>query len=223
MTTRMVRKIVRIDEDKCTGCGLCTSACAEGALALVDGKARLISEKYCDGLAACLSECPEGAISIIEREAEEFDEAAAKLNLAPVNKVRSPAPCACPGSAAQKSMLENWPVQLALVPPGAPFLAGADVSLVADCVPFAYADFHRDFAKDHSLLVACPKLDDYPAHLEKLTAVLRESDIKSLTVVHMEVPCCFGLVRLAKEAIQASGKDLPFTEVTVGMRGQIKK
>ena len=173
-----------------------------GALALVDGKARLISEKYCDGLAACLGECPEGAISIVEREAEDFDEAAAKLNLAPVKKVRSPAPCACPGSAVacfdtdvpgeaaaggrmpdHKSMLRNWPVQLTLVPPGAPFLAGADVSLVADCVPFAYADFHRDFAKNHSLLVACPKLDDYAAHLEKLTAVLRESDIKSLTVV----------------------------------------
>jgi ferredoxin len=250
MTTKTVRKIVHIDEEKCNGCGLCIPSCAEGALQIVDGKARLISEKFCDGLGACLGECPQGAITIEERVAEEFDEEMAKEHLTNTQSDGSLA-CGCPSSTVehfeqevgcpgarvtqfdttaamettpgvyQPSMLGHWPVQLTLVPPKAPFLQGTDLMLVADCVPFAYAGFHRDFIRGHSLLVACPKLDDFPAHLKKLTDILGQSDIKSLTVVHMEVPCCSGLVHMAREAIRASGKDIPLKEVTVGVRGEV--
>jgi Fe-S-cluster-containing hydrogenase component 2 len=231
MTSAITRKIVKIDEEKCNGCGMCASACAEGALAMIDGKAHLIAEKYCDGLAACLGECPQGAISIEERPAEDFDEAAAKRRLVVKRAAERSTPCACSGGfeshtgekiSPNGSMLSHWPVQLTLVPPGAPFLAGTDVALIADCVPFAYADFHRDFVKNHSILVACPKLDDFEAHRQKLTEILRASDIRSLTVVHMEVPCCFGLVQLAREAIRASGKEIPFKEITVGIKGGLK-
>jgi NAD-dependent dihydropyrimidine dehydrogenase PreA subunit len=241
MAVKNTRKIVKIDEEKCNGCGVCTSACAEGALALIDGKARLVSETYCDGLAACLGECPQGAISIEEREAEAFDEHAVEKHLATGKAHRQETPCACPGSAVRRldvpqkkdnispgtrkeeSMLSHWPVQMTLVPPRAPFLTGADVALIADCVPFAYADFHRDFIRDHVVLVACPKLDDFEAHLEKLTDILQQSEIQSLTVVHMEVPCCSGLVKMAREAIRASGKNIPFQEITVGIRGELKE
>ncbi len=259
MAVKTVRKIVRIDEEKCNGCGACTDKCAEGALKLIDGKARLISENYCDGLGACLSECPVGAIIIEERPAENFDEIAVEHHLhqekhqhedmlacgCPSTTVREferpEVPIGrCPGSwmleftseatvtasrkaEAQPSARRHWPVQLTLVPTRAPFLQGADVLLTAHCVPFAYADFHQDFLKDHSLLIACPKLDDTEAHLEKLTQVLTDSDIKSLTVVRMEVPCCGGLTYLAKSAIAASGKDIPFKEVTIGVRGDLKK
>jgi ferredoxin len=237
MTTRVIRKIVRIDEEKCNGCGACVPACAEGALQIVDGKARLVGEVYCDGLGACLGECPQGAISIEEREAEEFDEATVERRLHELSEPGREAPCGCPGAAveqfdrrevagrrsapsvSQPSMLGHWPVQLALVPPGAQFLRGADVVLVADCVPFAYAGFHRDFLNDRAVLVACPKLDDFQAHLVRLTRILRQSDIRSLSIVHMEVPCCSGLVEMAKRAVAASGKAIPLNEVTVGTRG----
>lgn len=286
MQTRVVRKIVKIDEEKCNGCGACVPGCAEGALQIVNGKAKLVSEVYCDGLGACLGECPEGAITIEERKAEEFSEEAVKHRLnenehlhvkrhveeqlpcgcsgatvtqfAPheVNEelpcgcsgatvaqfaphgVKEGRPCGCPSSAVtqfertetgevsrekpQPSMLRHWPVQLTLVPPGAPFLQGADLVLAADCVPFAYAGFHHDFLKDHALLVACPKLDDFQAHLSKLTEILRHSDARSLTVVHMEVPCCSGLVHMAKQAIHLSGKDIPLKEVTIGIKGDRK-
>jgi len=220
MTARVKRKIVKIDEEKCDGCGACVPACAEGALQIIDGKARLVSEKYCDGLGACLGECPQGAITIEEREVEEFDEKAAKDRL----------PCGCLSTtttqfekqAPSQSMLSHWPVQLALVPPNAPFLQGADLVLAADCVPFAYAGFHQDLLNGHALLVACPKLDDFQAHLKKLTEVLRHSPVKSLTVVHMEVPCCSGLVHMAQQAMRLSGKDIPFREVTIGIRGELK-
>jgi Fe-S-cluster-containing hydrogenase component 2 len=239
MTTKIKRKIIQIDEEKCNGCGACVNTCAEGALALVDGKARLVSEKYCDGLAACLGKCPQDAIRIIEKEAQEFDEEATREHLrekaAPAKNVQ----CHCPGSAVrefarpenkaetagimeQESMLSHWPVQLALVPPGAKFLNGTDVVLIADCVPFAYPNLHRDFLRDRSVLVACPKLDDFEAHQQKLTDILKASDITSLTVVHMEVPCCSGLAYLAREALAASGKDIPFKEITIGIRGNIK-
>ncbi|MDY6892585.1 MAG: 4Fe-4S binding protein [Chloroflexota bacterium] len=239
MSTKVSRSIIKIDEDKCDGCGLCVPACAEGALQIVNGKAKLISETYCDGLGACLSECPQGAITIEERKAEDFNEEAVRHHLHHSVQDEQSVPCGCPGSAvrqfesqesglvAQKdiaahpSMLNHWPVQLTLVPPTAPFLQDADVVLAADCVPFTYASFHRDFIKDHVLLVACPKLDDYDAHQRKLTQILRQSQIKSLTVVHMEVPCCSGLVHMAKQAIQASGKDIPFKNVMVGIRGDI--
>jgi ferredoxin len=235
MTTKTKRKIIEIDEEKCNGCGVCIDSCAEGALALVGGKARLVKEQYCDGLAACLKECPQGALKIVEREAEKFDEEATEEHLKEKKQVVESAACSCPGSAVrqiekpamvkgtrQEPMLTHWPVQLALVPPGAKFLDQADVVLIADCVPFAYPNLHEDFLKDHSVLVACPKLDDAAAHLDKLTAILKKSEIKSLTVVHMEVPCCSGLAYIARKAIADSGKQIPFKEVTIGIQGEIK-
>ncbi len=238
MTTRTVRTVVRIDEEKCDGCGECVLACAEGALQIIDGKAKLISETYCDGLGACLGECPQGAITIEEREAEEFDEEAVSHHLATKEPVSETLACGCPSAMVtrfeteeatefapavyQQSTLTQWPVQLTLVPPAAPFLQGADLLLAADCVPFAYAGFHPDFLRNHSLLVACPKLDDFEAHLKKLTDILRGAQVKSLTAVHMEVPCCFGLVHMAKQAIRLSGKDIPFKQVAIGIKGAVK-
>lgn len=241
MTTKVLRKIVKIDEEKCNGCGVCVPACVEGALQIIDGKARLVSEIYCDGLGACLGECPQGAITIEEREVQEFDEAAACYHKETETHQHGELPCGCPSATVTqfraqaeaetsgpvlsptrpKSTLRQWPVQLTLVPPTAPFLKHAEVLLAADCVPFAYASFHEDFIKDHALLTACPKLDDYQAHLKKLTDILRQSQVKSLTVVHMEVPCCFGLVQMARTAIRASGQDIPFKEVTIGVRGDV--
>ena len=240
MTTKTARKIIRIDEDKCNGCGVCIPACVEGALQIIDGKARLISETYCDGLGACLGECPQDAITIEEREAVEFDEEATKIHLEKQEQAEEELPCGCSSATVtqfgrqeatevalkeapdQQSMLGHWPVQLTLVPPTAPFLQGTDLVLAADCVPFAYAGFHQQFLRNHSLLVACPKLDDFPAHLKKLTDILSQSEVKSLTVVHMEVPCCSGIVHMAKQAIQLSGKDIPVKEVTVGVKGDLK-
>ena len=242
MTTKVTRKIITIDEDKCDGCGACVPACAEGALQIIDGKAKLISETFCDGLGACLGECPQGAITIEERVAEDFDEAAAKLHFEKEEKERRAKerlPCGCPSATVtqftrqeeskaianseqpRSSRLGHWPVQLTLVPPTAPFLQGAELVLAADCIPFAYADFHRDFLDGHSLLVACPKLDDFPAHLEKLTEILRRSEVKSLTVVHMEVPCCSGLIHMARQALELSGRNIPLEEVTIGIKGEI--
>jgi NAD-dependent dihydropyrimidine dehydrogenase PreA subunit len=254
--TRIKRKIVRIDEDKCDGCGLCIMSCAEGALQIIDGKARLVSDKYCDSLGACLSECPQGAISIEERQAEPFDEEAVKRHLAerpPApeqacgcpsgavkhSEIKDALPCGCPSSSvsqfsakageaaataecgSQPSQLTHWPVQLTLVPPKAPFLQGADVLLAADCTAFACGGFHRDYLKNHALLVACPKLDDFQAHLDKLSEILRQSDIRSLTVLRMEVPCCAGLTRMATQAILSSRKDIPFKESVISTRGEL--
>ena len=254
--SKIRRKIVKIDEDKCDGCGQCIIACAEGALQIVDGKARLVADKYCDSLGACLGECPQGAISIEEREAEAFDEEAVQQHLSgraekaekaficPSAAVRQfekadALPCGCPSSSVaqfkdithkkdsvavggQPSHLAHWPVQLTLVPPGAPFLTGADVLLAADCTAFASGGFHTDFLQGHALLVACPKLDNYEAHLAKLTEILRRSDIRSLTVLRMEVPCCSGLTRMAMQAILSSNKDIPFREVILTTRGEVK-
>jgi NAD-dependent dihydropyrimidine dehydrogenase PreA subunit len=258
MAAKTVRKIVRIDEEKCNGCGACTTKCTEGALQLIDGKAKLISENYCDGLGACLGECPVGAIVVEERTAENFDKTATEYHMHEIghqgneklecdclsNKVREfeksgVALSGCPGSrmiqftdettvetpgkkGAQTSALCHWPVQLTLVPTHAPFLQDADVLLTAHCVPFAYAGFHEDFLKDHALLIACPKLDDAESHLEKLTAILRDSDINSLKVLRMEVPCCGGLVYIAKKAIADSGKQIPVEEIIIGVNGDLK-
>ena len=240
MTTKVLRQIVKIDEEKCNGCGVCVPACVEGALQIIDGKAKLTSETYCDGLGACLGECPQGAITIEEREAEEFDEEAVEQHMEHAEQATDELPCGCPSATVtqferqagtattpssathQPSMLGQWPVQLTLVPASAPFLQGAELMLVADCVPFSYAGFHQDFLKDHALLVACPKLDDFQAHQRKLTDILSHADVKSLTVVHMEVPCCSGLVHMAREAISGSGKDIPFNEVTIGIKGDLK-
>ena len=241
MTTKTLRKIIHIDEEKCNGCGACVPACAEGALQIIDGKAKLIGEQYCDGLGACLGECPQGAIIIEERAAEDFNEEAVKRHLEKSNPVKEELPCGCSSATVTQferpetagatlseapsspSTLSHWPVQLTLVPPKAPFLQEADLVLAADCVPFAYAGFHQHFLKGHSLLVACPKLDDFPAHLQKLTDILSQSSVKSLTVVHMEVPCCSGLVHMAQQAVRLSGKDIPIKEVTIGIKGDLKQ
>ena len=238
MTTRTLRKIIKIDEEKCDGCGLCVPACAEGALQIIDGKAKLVSEVYCDGLGACLGECPQEAITMEEREAEGFNEEAVSQHLKQ-QSVKEKLPCGCPSTTVacfaekeeiatlretenQPSMLGHWPVQLTLVPPGAPFLKGSNIMLTADCVPFAYAGFHQDFLKGHSLLIACPKLDDFGSHLEKLTEVLRHARPASLSVVRMEVPCCGGLNQMAKQAVSLSGWDIPLKEVVIGVRGELK-
>ena len=237
--TRLKRKIIKIDEEKCNGCGICIPACAEGALQIINGKAKLISEKYCDGLGACLGECPQGAITIEEREAEGFNEEAVRHHLEDNKDDSAQLPCGCssatvtqfdrhesarviPEATTYESTLSHWPVQLTLVPPGAPFLQGADIMLIADCVPFAYAGIHHDFLKDNAVLVACPKLDDFQAHQAKLAEILRNSQAKSLTVVHMEVPCCSGLVHMANQAIKLSNTDIPIKEITIGIRGEIK-
>jgi Fe-S-cluster-containing hydrogenase component 2 len=231
-----VRNIVKIDESKCTGCGLCVTACAEGAIQIINGKARLVSETYCDGLGACLGHCPEGAITVEQREAAEFDEEATKAHLA--RQAQPAVPFACPGLASHNlsdreppvddaeagavpSQLSHWPVQLKLVSPTASYFAGSDLLLVADCVPFAMGDFHRRFLKGHSVAVGCPKLDDAGAYVDKLADILRSNTIRSLTVVHMEVPCCSGLTRVAREAILRSGRAIGFEDVTISLRGDV--
>lgn len=233
----MKRKIVKIDESKCTSCGLCPSACAEGAIKIVDGKARLVSESYCDGLGACLGDCPEGAITIEEREADEFDVKAVEVARAE-SVSHEPAPHACPGTAmrqlksqgaaategaapAAESELRHWPVQLKLVAPGAPFLRDADLLLAADCVPFAMADFHSRFLRGRSVIIGCPKLDDPAPCVEKLTEIFKHSGIRSVTVLHMEVPCCFGLKRIAEAALEAAGDRIPMRDVTVSLEGKV--
>jgi len=235
----IMRNIVKIDEEKCNGCGLCAQACAEGAIEIVNGKAKLISDAYCDGLGACIGHCPEDAITIEQREADDFDEVATKVYLAEQEQHQAQPAVVCPGLMAKflrpkghspasavvpsPSQLTHWPIQLKLLSPTAPCLANADLLLVADCVPFAMGDFHNRLLKDHSLAVGCPKLDNVDFHIEKLAAVLRANNLKSLTVVHMEVPCCFGLTHIARKAIDRSGRDIPFEDVTIDLQGNISK
>ena len=231
-----VRKIVKINDEKCDGCGLCAKACAEGAIQMIDGKAKLVNESHCDGLGACIGECPQGAITLEEKRAEPYDDRVAHHHQSH-KELAETTKCSCPSmqiaqfdrkaDAADRcdhsqSMLGHWPVQLALVPPDAPFLKGAELLLVADCVPFAYADFHRDFLSGKSVLVACPKLDDAQAHLDKLALILRRSTIKSITIARMEVPCCSGLTAIAKQALELSQKDIPLKEIVIGIKGDIK-
>jgi len=244
------RKIVKIDEEKCNGCGLCIPNCAEGALQMIDGKAKLVSDKFCDGLGACLGHCPQDAITVTEREAEEFDKKAVEAYLhkstesqaqpVPVHAQTQPASFAgCPSSRAihfkatepvkesasthrTASMLSQWPVQLKLVPAKASYFEEADLLVVADCVPFAYPNFHQDFLRGKTVVVGCPKLDDIQFYLEKLTEIFKANSIKSVTVPYMEVPCCSGLVRATEEAIKASGKDILLKKVKIGIRGDIK-
>ncbi len=226
-----MRNIILIDEAKCDGCGLCVTACAEGALEVVDGKAKLVSETYCDGLGACLGECPRGAISIETRGAGAFDEAAAQRHLAG-RRGKTPPP-ACPGSdpralpvtagdvgeAQPSSRLANWPVQLALAPLKAACFQGVTLLLAADCVPFALAGFHQRLLAGRTLLVGCPKLDDLPRHVEKLTAIIRENDVRGIEVAYMEVPCCSALARGAAAALESSGKRIPLTLRKISLRG----
>ncbi|MFH1478295.1 MAG: 4Fe-4S binding protein [Candidatus Omnitrophota bacterium] len=233
------RKIVNIDEDKCTGCGECIPNCAEGALQIIDGKARLVKDIYCDGLGACLGHCPEGAITIEERDARVFDEEATKRHLEELSKKKKEKlPCGCPGTmvrefkkeaskkeentAKSDSELSNWPIQMMLVPVEAPYLKGADLLIAADCCSFSYPDFHKDFLKGRVLLIGCPKLDAATLYEEKLAEIFKVNNIRSVTVLHMEVPCCFGMVQIVKEALRVSGKDIFYKEVTVGIKGDLK-
>ncbi|MBW6515036.1 MAG: 4Fe-4S binding protein [Candidatus Cloacimonetes bacterium] len=272
----MLRKIIEIDEEKCTGCGLCIPDCPEGALQIIDGKARLISDLFCDGLGACVGACPEDAMHVVEREAEPYNEEIVMENIikAGVNTIKAhlqhlkehgehelfeeavavlkkkglPIPeleekeekmaCGCPGShvreikpheekersapVSTKSELRQWPVQLHLINPQAKYLDNADILLAADCTPFAYANFHQRFIKGKITITLCPKLDHgMEQYLEKLVTILKTHEIKSLTVVHMEVPCCSGIVHLAERAIRESGKNVLFRDYTISVDGQI--
>jgi ferredoxin len=236
----VLRNIVKIDEQKCNGCGQCIEACAEGAIQIIDGKAKLISEIYCDGLGACLGSCPQDAITVEKREADEFDEQATEKHLAEQKDAKPQEEFICPGMIAKKirekpnttsdtqagevtSQLTHWPIQLKLVPPKAPFLAGADLLLVADCVPFAMGDFHDKLLKEKSIIIGCPKLDNPQFYIEKLAEILKANKLKSLTVVHMEVPCCFGLTHITKQAIAKSSKKILFHDVTIDLHGNISK
>jgi len=258
---KVTRKIVRIDEDLCDGCGLCVPSCAEGAIQIVDGKARLVSEIYCDGLGACLGECPQGAITVEERPAEEFDAAAVEEHLQgfggeggahrhehaaettpAANRGAGGHTFSCPGARTVdlrkraeeecveaemtfggklKSELGQWPVKLYLVNPNAPYFQDAELLVAADCAPVAYAGFHPDFLKSKAVVIGCPKFDDLALYRDKLAAILRANDVRKVIVLHMEVPCCFGLVQVAKEALAASGKYIPLEEATVTIRGDV--
>lgn len=285
------REIITIDEEKCNGCGSCVPGCPEGALQIIDDKARLISDLFCDGLGACIGDCPEDAISIIEREAEPYDEVRVMENIVkqgentikahldhlknhgetvflkqatdyleengidnPLEKEvkvdqaagaeasKDKLPCGCPGSKVmdlrdddrtdtasgdtgvkQKTELRQWPVQIHLVPVNAPYFDNAELLIAADCVPFAYANFHRDLLKGKILLVGCPKLDDAGFYKDKITEIFRENNIKSVTIAHMEVPCCFGLVKLVNDALADSGKDIPVDDITIKVNGEIRE
>jgi ferredoxin len=276
------RQIIKIDEELCTGCGECIPNCPEGALQIIDDKARIISDLFCDGLGACIGHCPVDAISIEEREAEEYDERKVMENVVKQGpnvikahldhlkdhnqmdyhqqaidylkecniaipteekpaEAQAPLPCGCPGSAVQdfrneaevgsdeskvaivapaESQLRQWPVQIMLVPPNAPYLNDSNLVIAADCVPFSYASFHEDFLKDKTLLIGCPKLDDAEFYQNKITDVFKANNIKGVSVVHMEVPCCFGLVNLVKNAISSSGKNIPFHDITISVKGE---
>ncbi len=232
----MLRDVILIDEAKCDGCGQCVTACAEGALAIVEGKARLVSDVYCDGLGACLGHCPQGAITVVKRDVAAFDQAAVDVHLAKQGKpsIHLAAP-ACPGTqmrslgpraaaapmapAAPTSRLSHWPVQLALLNPAAPFLRGADLLLTAHCVPVAMPDFHQRWVGGHGVMLACPKLDDLARHTAKLTAILTQGQPASLTVLKMEVPCCGGLAFAAKQAAEAAGWRGRLDIITVPIAG----
>ena len=228
----MIRRIIEIDEDKCTGCGACAQACHEGAIAMVDGKAKLMRDDYCDGLGDCLPKCPTGAIRFVEREAEAYNEAAV---LAAKEKKQEKLPCGCPGTAAkalhrqeapaaacgpQESQLRQWPVQIKLVPVNAPWFDGAKLLIAADCTAYAYANFHQDFIKGRITLVGCPKLDTVD-YADKLTAILKNNDIRSVTVVRMEVPCCGGIENAVKRALRDSGKCIPWSVTILSTDGRI--
>jgi len=240
---KVTRKIIEIDESLCNGCGNCIVSCAEGALALIDGKARLVSESYCDGLGACLGECPTGALRIVERTAEDFDESAVEAHLstqALAQQREEVLPCGCPSTKLQtfgaesceraneprsyspvKSCLSHWPVQLRLVPATAPFLKNADLLVAADCTAFAYPAIHQDFLTGKVALVGCPKFDDAQSYVEKFTEIFSKADIKSVTVLVMEVPCCHGLPMIVREAMKNAGKTIPLELVVIGVRGEI--
>lgn len=199
----MIRKIIQIDETKCNGCGACAEACHEGAIGMVNGKATLLRDDYCDGLGDCLPACPTDAITFVEREAAPYNEAAVLA-----------------AKKLKNSQLTQWPVQIKLMPVSAPYYNGADLLIAADCTAYAYGNFHHEFIKNHVTVIGCPKLDNVD-YTEKLTAILQANDIKSVTLIRMEVPCCGGLERAAKAAVEASGKDIPFRTVVISTDGRV--
>lgn len=236
------RKIIKIDDELCDGCGVCVPSCAEGAIEVVDGKARVVAEKYCDGLGACLRECPKGALTVEEREAEEFDEKAVEEHLSASEKEKPaqgiPMAHGCPSAklqtfaakpvgeevpTLQASALSHWPVQIRLVPPTAPFLKGANLLVAADCAPVAYPNFHRDFLKGKAVMVGCPKFDDVQGYVDKFTDIFRSANIKSVIVLDMEVPCCSALPKIVKRGMELAGKSVPMEEVVISARGEILK
>ncbi len=230
----MKRQIIKIDEEKCNGCGACAAACHEGAIGMVNGKAKLLRDDYCDGLGNCLPACPTGAISFEEREAAAYNETAVKANQEAKKK---PLPCGCPGTQSKtiahsscelsaasinniESRLMQWPVQIKLVPVNAPYFKDAKLLIAADCTAYAYANFHEDFIKGHITIIGCPKLDSVD-YSDKLTEIIKNNDIKSVTIVKMEVPCCSGLEIAAKNALKESGKFIPWQVITVSTDGRI--
>lgn len=240
---KVLRKIIEIDEEKCDGCGQCIPSCAEGAIQIVDGKARIVKDMFCDGLGACLGECPNDALRIIEREADEFDEEAVEKHLAETEKVQIEEPalaCGCPSTKIQtfvlpesvfdankpadrkpESSLSHWPVKIRLVPANAPFLKGADLLVLADCVSVAFPTLHRDFLKGKAVTMGCPKFDDVQEYIDKFAEIFKTADIKSITVVTMEVPCCSGLPMIVKKGMEVSKKKIPVEEVVISARGKI--
>lgn len=242
---KIQRKIIEINEELCDGCGLCVPSCAEGALQIIDGKARVVADLYCDGLGACLGECPNGALTVVEREADEFDEEAVEEYLSEKAREESAEketlPCGCPSTqlqtfipstpcqeankpsvqTSQASSLAHWPVQIKLVPPTAPFLKGADLLVVADCTPVAYPNFHRDLLPGKAVMVGCPKFDDAQEYIQKFSDIFNTADIKSVTIAVMEVPCCQGLPVIVEKGMEMSGKKIPVEKVVISLNGDV--
>lgn len=244
---KVKRKIIKIDEEKCNGCGLCAPSCAEGAIQIIDGKARLAAEKFCDGLGACLGECPNDALRVIEQEADDFDERAVEehLKAKEVSKEKEELPmaCGCPSAQIQSfptpkagqeanqpvtngsvpSALSHWPVQIRLVPPTAPFLKGADLLVAADCTPVAYPNFHGEFLKGKAVMIGCPKFDDVQTYIQKFADIFSTAGIKTVTVVTMEVPCCQGLPVIVRKGMELAGQKIPMEQITISTRGEVLK
>lgn len=242
----MKRNVIEINEEKCIGCGLCAGACMQGAIEIIDGKAKLVSDSYCDGLGMCLPKCPVDAIHLVEKETQSFDSSRKNIKVQEASNELAPLACGCPGTASQKierlatlqpspkprnvairteasevpSELMQWPVQLKLVSPNAPYFENADLLVAADCTAFAYGNFHSEFIKDRITVIGCPKLDDNSANVEKLTAILKANTIKSITVVRMEVPCCTGIVQAVKQAMLDARVIVPYQEVTIRTNGE---
>ncbi|MGA1875378.1 MAG: ATP-binding protein [bacterium] len=239
---KIKRKIIEINEDLCDGCGRCVPACAEGAIQVIDGKATLVAEKYCDGLGACLGECPKGALKIIEREAEDFDVEAVEEYLGQKEEEEETSlPCGCPSTHVKSfgkptscqemkrpvtqsstvSALTHWPVQIRLVPPTAPFLTGAELLVLSDCAAVAYPELHHGFLKNRAVMMGCPKFDDAQEYVQKFSAVFTKADIKKITILMMEVPCCSGLAGIIEKAMAAAGKKIPVEKIILSTRGEI--
>jgi ferredoxin len=240
---KILRKIIEIDENLCDGCGQCVTGCQEGALQIIDGKAKVVSEIFCDGLGACIGECPTGALKIVEREAPPFDEEAVKIHLS--KKEQETMPCGCPSahiqifdkpiacetankpkhfeSAEAESALSHWPIQIKLIPAGAPFLQGAALLVLADCTAVAFPSLHRDLLKGRVVMMGCPKFDNVQEYVQKFADIFRTADIKSVTVAVMEVPCCSGMPMIVRKGMEAANKKIPLTEIVLSLRGKILK